>query len=115
VAVSLDGSVPVVADVSQEAGVAEYVAAAVDRHGRIDLFFNNAGIEGRMAPMTELSVEDFDRVLAVNRWLLPESFCAATPQPDHAWLRRWLRFGVRGQEAKVGKTGACATPQGSQG
>jgi 3alpha(or 20beta)-hydroxysteroid dehydrogenase len=42
------------------------VAAAVEAHGRIDLFFNNAGIEGRMAPMTELSVADFDRVWAVN-------------------------------------------------
>ena len=60
------GGIPVVADVSQEAEVNAYVAAAVDVHGRIDLFFNNAGIEGRMAPMTELSVADFDRVWAVN-------------------------------------------------
>jgi NAD(P)-dependent dehydrogenase (short-subunit alcohol dehydrogenase family) len=43
-----------------------YVARAVEAHGRIDLFFNNAGIEGRMAPMTELSVADFDKVMAVN-------------------------------------------------
>jgi 3alpha(or 20beta)-hydroxysteroid dehydrogenase len=57
---------PVVADVSVEAEVDGYVRAAVDAHGRIDLFFNNAGIEGRMAPMTELSVDDFDRVWAVN-------------------------------------------------
>ena len=57
---------PVVADVSQESEVDGYVKAAVDAHGRIDLFFNNAGIEGRMAPMTELSVADFDRVWAVN-------------------------------------------------
>jgi 3alpha(or 20beta)-hydroxysteroid dehydrogenase len=61
----LDG-LAVVADVSQEGEVDGYVAAAVDAHGRIDLFFNNAGIEGRMAPMTELSVADFDRVWAVN-------------------------------------------------
>ena len=60
------GGLAVVADVSQEAEVDGYVAAAVDAHGRIDLFFNNAGIEGRMAPMTELSVADFDRVWAVN-------------------------------------------------
>ena len=60
------GGVAVVADVSQEADVDGYVAAAVGAHGRIDLFFNNAGIEGRMAPMTELSVADFDRVWAVN-------------------------------------------------
>jgi 3alpha(or 20beta)-hydroxysteroid dehydrogenase len=60
------GGLPVVADVSKEADVDSYVQAAVDAHGRIDLFFNNAGIEGRMAPMTELTVEDFDRVWAVN-------------------------------------------------
>jgi NAD(P)-dependent dehydrogenase (short-subunit alcohol dehydrogenase family) len=60
------GGLAVVADVSQEDAVDGYVTAAVDAHGRIDLFFNNAGIEGRMAPMTELSVADFDRVWAVN-------------------------------------------------
>jgi NAD(P)-dependent dehydrogenase (short-subunit alcohol dehydrogenase family) len=60
------GQVPVVADVSEEADVDGYVRKAVDEYGRIDLFHNNAGIEGRMAPMTELSVADFDRVWAVN-------------------------------------------------
>lgn len=65
-AASVPGSVPVVADVSQESEVDGYVARAVGEFGRIDLFFNNAGIEGRMAPMTELSVDDFDRVWAVN-------------------------------------------------
>jgi 3alpha(or 20beta)-hydroxysteroid dehydrogenase len=60
------GGLAVVADVSVEADVDGYVAAAVSAHGRIDLFFNNAGIEGRMAPMTELSVADFDRVWSVN-------------------------------------------------
>jgi 3alpha(or 20beta)-hydroxysteroid dehydrogenase len=60
------GGLPVVADVSVESEVDGYAREAVDAHGRIDLFFNNAGIEGRMAPMTELSVEDFDRVWAVN-------------------------------------------------
>jgi NAD(P)-dependent dehydrogenase (short-subunit alcohol dehydrogenase family) len=65
VASKLSG-LPVVADVSQESEVDGYVRAAMEAHGRVDLFFNNAGIEGRMAPMTELSVEDFDRVWAVN-------------------------------------------------
>jgi NAD(P)-dependent dehydrogenase (short-subunit alcohol dehydrogenase family) len=60
------GGLAVVADVSKEEEVDGYVKAAVDAHGRIDRFFNNAGIEGRMAPMTELSVADFDRVWAVN-------------------------------------------------
>jgi 3alpha(or 20beta)-hydroxysteroid dehydrogenase len=65
-ATAIPGSLPVVADVSQETAVDSYVQAAIAEHGRIDLFFNNAGIEGRLAPMTELSVDDFDRVLAVN-------------------------------------------------
>jgi 3alpha(or 20beta)-hydroxysteroid dehydrogenase len=60
------GGLAVVADVSQEAEVDKYVQAAVEAHGRIDLFFNNAGIEGRMGPMTELSVDDFDRVWRIN-------------------------------------------------
>jgi 3alpha(or 20beta)-hydroxysteroid dehydrogenase len=65
-AAAIEHSLPVVADVSQEADVESYVQAAVARYGQVDLFFNNAGIEGRLAPMTELSVDDFDRVLAVN-------------------------------------------------
>ena len=60
------GGLAVVADVSKEEEVDGYVATAFEAHERIDLFFNNAGIEGRMAPMTELSVADFDRVWAVN-------------------------------------------------
>jgi 3alpha(or 20beta)-hydroxysteroid dehydrogenase len=65
-AAAIEHSLPVVADVSQEADVESYVQAAVGRYGQVDLFFNNAGIEGRLAPMTELSVDDFDRVMAVN-------------------------------------------------
>jgi len=36
----------VAADVSDEDEVAEYVRAAVDRFGTIDVFYNNAGVEG---------------------------------------------------------------------
>jgi NAD(P)-dependent dehydrogenase (short-subunit alcohol dehydrogenase family) len=64
-AAKLDG-LAVVANVAEEPEVDRYVQEAVNAHGRIDLFFNNAGIEGRMAPMTELSVDDFDRVWKVN-------------------------------------------------
>lgn len=60
------GAVAVVADVSTEDGVAAYVDATVDAFGRIDLFFNNAGIEGVVAPVMDADVADLDRVLAVN-------------------------------------------------
>jgi NAD(P)-dependent dehydrogenase (short-subunit alcohol dehydrogenase family) len=54
------------ADVTREDEVAEYVRAAVDRFGTIDVFYNNAGIEGDIKPITEYSLESFRRVLDVN-------------------------------------------------
>ena len=65
-AAAIGGALPVAADVSLEADVDAYVDVALRAHQRIDLFVNNAGIEGRRAPMTELSADDFDRVMAVN-------------------------------------------------
>jgi NAD(P)-dependent dehydrogenase (short-subunit alcohol dehydrogenase family) len=54
------------ADVADEAAVDGYVREAEARCGGIDLFVNNAGIEGRVAPITELDIGDWDRVQAVN-------------------------------------------------
>lgn len=54
------------ADVTSETEAAGYAAAAVERFGRIDGFFNNAGIEGAVGPIAELDPADFDRVIAVN-------------------------------------------------
>jgi 3alpha(or 20beta)-hydroxysteroid dehydrogenase len=60
------GGVAVVADVTKPEEVTRYVKEAVDAFGRIDLFFNNAGIEGPRGSFGDLSIEDFDRVLNVN-------------------------------------------------
>jgi NAD(P)-dependent dehydrogenase (short-subunit alcohol dehydrogenase family) len=54
------------ADVTDEQAVESYVRGAVARFGRIDAFFNNAGIEGTIAPLHECSLQDFRRVLDVN-------------------------------------------------
>jgi NAD(P)-dependent dehydrogenase (short-subunit alcohol dehydrogenase family) len=56
----------VVADVTQAEQVQRYVQTAIDRYGRIDVFFANAGIEGIVAPITEYPDDVFDRVMAVN-------------------------------------------------
>jgi NAD(P)-dependent dehydrogenase (short-subunit alcohol dehydrogenase family) len=58
--------VTVVADAAKEADVARYVSAAVDAFGRIDGFYNNAGIEGRQAPLVEYDLQVFQRVIDVN-------------------------------------------------
>lgn len=54
------------ADVSREEDVAAYVAATLQRFGRIDAFANNAAIEGEPGLLEDLSVELFDKVYAVN-------------------------------------------------
>lgn len=56
----------VAADVTRSGEVQAYVKATLDAHGAIDCFFNNAGIEGRIAPTAEYDEDMFDAVLAVN-------------------------------------------------
>src|SRR5690606_26742246 len=48
-----------VADVSDPAAAGGYVAAAVERFGRLDVVFANAGIEGTVCPLVEYPEEDF--------------------------------------------------------
>ncbi len=59
-------AITVQADVTRSADVARYVAAAQDRFGGIDVFFNNAGILGAVSPLVDYPEETFDRVMAVN-------------------------------------------------
>lgn len=55
-----------VADVSKLEDTVRYVRAAREELGGIDVLFANAGIEGTVAPLTELAPSEFDRVWAVN-------------------------------------------------
>jgi NAD(P)-dependent dehydrogenase (short-subunit alcohol dehydrogenase family) len=59
-------SFAVAADVTRENEVAGYVGAAIDKFGTIDIFFNNAGVEGDVAPITKYSLEAFRKVIDVN-------------------------------------------------
>jgi NAD(P)-dependent dehydrogenase (short-subunit alcohol dehydrogenase family) len=56
----------VTADVTQEDEVADYVRAAMDKFGAIDVFYNNAGIEGDITPIVRYSLETFRKVIDVN-------------------------------------------------
>lgn len=55
------------ADVRRESDVAAFVAAAVRKYGRIDVAFNNAGIETPNAvPIHEQTLADFENVWRTN-------------------------------------------------
>src|SRR5688572_26239552 len=68
------------ADVSDAADVAAMVAAAVDRWGRLDVLFNNAGIEGPSVRLLEYDEAEWDQVIAVNLKAVYLGMRAAIPQ-----------------------------------
>lgn len=54
------------ADMSVAADVQHVMAATIDRFGRLDCAFNNAGIQGPMLPIVDMPEADFDAVVATN-------------------------------------------------
>ena len=53
-------------DVSRAADVAALVQKTVEKFGRLDVAFNNAGIEGAWISIAEQSEEDWDRTIDIN-------------------------------------------------
>ena len=53
-------------DVADPAQAAAMVEAALAAWGRLDCAFNNAGIEGDTAPLADCTLENWQRVIAVN-------------------------------------------------
>ena len=56
----------VVADVTQPEQVRNYVNAAIERWGGIDIYLANAGIEGVVSSIPEYPFDVFEQVMAVN-------------------------------------------------
>ncbi|MXZ29634.1 MAG: SDR family oxidoreductase [Acidimicrobiia bacterium] len=74
-----------VADVSQPADVDRLFDAVMDRFGRLDLLFNNAGAGSKPAPIDELPVEDWLRVVGANltgSWLCARAAFAQMKRQD---------------------------------
>jgi NAD(P)-dependent dehydrogenase (short-subunit alcohol dehydrogenase family) len=53
-------------DVSKSADVEHLIKTTVDKFGRLDTAFNNAGIEGNWMAMPDIPEEEWDRVLDIN-------------------------------------------------
>ena len=56
----------VVCDVSNEKQVDDLFNAVVDKYGKIDLLFNNAGIAAKAVPVDELDVAEWTQLIAIN-------------------------------------------------
>lgn len=54
------------ADIADEHAVTRYMESAVAHFGQLDLYHLNAGIFGTFAQLTEIPLQDFERVIAVN-------------------------------------------------
>src|SRR5829696_3722763 len=56
----------VVADITKPEQVGAMVERAIDAFGKLDVLVNNAGITGRDASLSEITDEDWERVLKLN-------------------------------------------------
>jgi NAD(P)-dependent dehydrogenase (short-subunit alcohol dehydrogenase family) len=64
---SAGGEVLVIAcDVSQPEQVETAVGTVVTTFGRLDVAFNNAGVENKAAPVAEIELDEWDRILDIN-------------------------------------------------
>ena len=61
-----DSAAYLAADVTQPEQVENYVNRAVQLFGGLDIFLNNAGVEGVIKPIPDYPIDVFDRVIAVN-------------------------------------------------
>ncbi|XSC47489.1 SDR family NAD(P)-dependent oxidoreductase [Bradyrhizobium sp. RDT10] len=69
------------ADVSDQASLEAMVAHTEDKFGRVDILVNNAGLFGtlKMKSYSEISIDEWDRVMAVNVRGVWQAITAVTP------------------------------------
>ena len=53
-------------DVSVPERVEAAVAQVAERFGRLDIAFNNAGVENKATPLHEIELQEWDRILNIN-------------------------------------------------
>lgn len=103
-------------DVTDRAQVNEWVQAAVDKHGQIDILFNNAGIN-KLQPVWEMDPETWDFVIGINltgmfnvtRAVLPHMVARGTGKIiSMASVAGWIN-------SDEGETHYCAAKAGIMG
>lgn len=103
----------VTADVARAVDVERLVATTVERYGRLDCAFNNAGIQGELESTDECSEENFDRILGVNLkgvWLcMKHEIRQMLRQGGGAIVNNSSNFGLVGSQ---GMPAYCASKHG---
>ncbi len=56
----------IAANVADENAVKDFVDATVEKFGKIDGFFNNAGIEGKQNLTEDFGIDEFQKVVSIN-------------------------------------------------
>lgn len=120
-------------DVSDETSVRDFTAFALKACGRIDCAFNNAGVLGPVGELHACSLDDYDRIMAVNArgvWICMQAQIDAmlTQQPPdggHSIVNTASVAGLIGspllpaytasKHAVVGMTRAAARSYGRRG
>jgi 3-oxoacyl-[acyl-carrier protein] reductase len=69
-----------VADVTDEQRIVQLVAATVERFGKVDIFYNNAGIPLAATPVEELGLAQWQRIMDVNTTAIFLAAKALVPQ-----------------------------------
>lgn len=65
-AIGGEGVEIIAADVTRADDTRRYIDHAMQKWGRLDVLFGNAGINGQIAPIADYPEDDFDAVMAVN-------------------------------------------------
>jgi len=100
-------------DVSKGAEVEQMVDRVVNEFGKIDILVNNVGITGASGPITEMTEEEWDFMLAVN--LKSQFLCCkyVLPHMMKQQSGKVVNIGsVNGREGSGGTTAYCAAKGG---
>jgi len=104
------------ADVSQPDQTTRYVQTAIDRYGGLDILISNAGVVGGKSSIVDYSIEEFDRIVAVNLrgvWL---SLKYAIPEiQKRGGGSVVITSSIAGVRGSAGSSAYCASKHGVVG
>ncbi|XP_028797713.1 short-chain dehydrogenase reductase 3b-like [Neltuma alba] len=91
-------------DVSDEKQVEQTTAFAVDKYGRLDVMFSNAGVVGSMEDILNLDLKAFDKTMAIN----VRGVAATIKQAARAMVAHNIRGSIICTASVAGCVAGCA-------